>query len=130
MAIIRRVLLIIAALVFAGIGIASFLVPDRMALPLGFVLDNTNARSEFTAVYVGIWLVTSALLFTAVRHPDDVRLGDFGALLILGQTFGRILSAFRDGLPSSAMYGIAFVECIGGIAILATRPRRSAPKLP
>jgi hypothetical protein len=114
-----------AAAVFIAVALASLAMPHRMAAQLGYALTSIDALSEFRAIYVGLWLATAALLMVAAARVHDVRLGDFCALLILGQTFGRVLSLAIDGVPS-ARIGVFFVlELAGGVAILLVRPRSS-----
>lgn len=122
----RQVVLVVAALVFTAIGVASAIAPHTMADGLGYTLRTTDALSEFRAVYVGVWLATAALLVVAARRIDQPLLGDLGALLILGQTAGRILSLALDGAPSANVAPIAIAETAGGIAILVLRPTRRA----
>ena len=119
---IRRILLGLTAVVFAGIAVASLLAPHRMAEGLGYTLGNVDALSEFRAVYVGLWLATAGLLLVALRRIQEPLLGDLGALLVLGQTGGRILSVLLDGMPSARVWPIFILEAIGGLALLAVRP--------
>lgn len=121
---IRRVLLGLTAAVFAAIAVASLFAPHKMAEGLGYALGNVDALSEFRAVYVGLWLATSALLLVALRRIQEPLLGDLGALLVLGQTGGRILSLLLDGMPSARVWPIFILEAIGGLALLVVRPSR------
>ena len=123
----RRFLLLAPAAVFIAIAGASLLMPHRMARQLGYELTNIDALSEFRAVYVGIWLATAVILIIAAFKVHWLLLGDLGALLILGQTFGRILSLVIDGMPSANIWPFFALETVGGVAILATRPRLQAP---
>jgi di/tricarboxylate transporter len=120
----RRALLVLAGLVFVGIALASLLAPHEMADGLGYSLASTDALNEFRAVYVGLWLATAVLFFTAAWRADQALLGDMAALLILGQVFGRVLSLALDGSPSARIWPMFFVEAIGGLAILFVRPGR------
>jgi len=119
---IRRAILVLAALVFAGVAAASLLFPHAMAVPLGYRLDNVDALSEFRAVYVGLWLATAVLLALAAKRVEDPLLGDIGALLILGQVFGRLVSLVLDGVPGPRLWPMCVVELAGGIALLIVRP--------
>jgi len=121
----RRVLLLLAALVFTGIAIASLVMPDTMADGLGYRLDSVDARSEYRAIYVGLWLAHAVLLVVAARRIESLILGDLGGLLIAGQVVGRLLSLGLDGeLPSATMLPTSVAEVVAAVAILLVRPRR------
>jgi hypothetical protein len=119
----RQALLILTALVFAGLAVASLAAPHTMARGIGYTLDNVDALSEFRAVYVGLWLATAALLIIAARRVEDALLGDLGAMLVLGQTLGRVISLALDGMPSARIWPIFILEAVGGLALLAVRPK-------
>jgi len=119
---VRRGILLLTAVVFTAIAIGSLLIPHQMAAQLGYTLDNVDALNEFRAVYVGVWLATAVLLVVAARRIEEALLGDLAALLILGQTFGRLLSMAIDGLPTARMWPPFVVELIGGVVILLVRP--------
>ena len=119
----RRFLLLAAAAVFSAIALASLLMPHRMARQLGYELTSVDALSEFRAVYVGVWLATAVLLIVAAVRVHSLLLGDLAALLILGQTLGRILSLAIDGVPSARIWPFFALELVGGVAILVIRPR-------
>lgn len=113
----------VAAAVFFVIAVGALITPHQMAARLGYRLENVDALSEFRAVYVGVWLATSVLLVVAARHVEWTVLGDLGALLILGQTLGRLLSLLLDGVPTARIWPFFVLELAGGLAILALRPR-------
>jgi hypothetical protein len=119
---VRRVLLLLTAIVFAGLAVASLLAPHAMAKGIGYTLDSVDALSEFRAVYVGLWLATAALLVVAARRVDEPLLGDLGAMLVLGQTLGRVLSLVLDGVPSGRVWPMFVLEAVGGLALLIVRP--------
>jgi hypothetical protein len=121
----RQVLLGVTALVFTGIALASLVAPHEMAAGLGYTLDNVDALNEFRAIYVGLWLATAGLLVTALRRVNDPLLGDLGAMLILGQTGGRLLSLLLDGTPTMRIWPVFILEAVAGVALLVVRP--SAP---
>lgn len=123
----RQFLLLAATAVFAAVAVASLLMPHRMASQLGYELTNVDALSEFRAVYVGIWLATAILLTIAAARIHWPLLGDLGAVLILGQTFGRLLSLALDGMPSARIWPFFILELVAGAAILLTRPPSPAP---
>jgi hypothetical protein len=122
---VRQILLGLTALVFVGIAAGSLVAPDTMARGLGYSLDNVDARSEFRAIYVGVWLATAFLMVVALRNVQQALLGDLCALLVLGQVFGRIISVVLDGFPSARIWPFFIVETIGGLALLAVRPSKA-----
>lgn len=119
---IRRILLLLTGLVFAGIAVASLVAPNTMAAGLGYTLTSAEARSEYAAIYVGLWLAHTAVCVLAARHVLDARLGDVVGILILGQVVGRVASALINGEVPVKLLPIAIVELAGAIAILAVRP--------
>jgi ABC-type thiamin/hydroxymethylpyrimidine transport system permease subunit len=120
----RQVLLGIVSLVFAGIAVASLVMPHTMAQGLGYRLDSVDALSEYRAVYVGLWLATAAVCVVALRRVEDALLGDLCALLVLGQVGGRILSLILDGSPSARIWPMFALEALGGVALLLVRPSK------
>jgi ABC-type thiamin/hydroxymethylpyrimidine transport system permease subunit len=118
----RRVLLGVTALVFAGIALGSLVAPHKMADGLGYSLDSVDALSEFRAIYLGLWLATAVLLVVALRRIQEAILGDLCAILILGQTAGRLVSLVLDGVPSGKVWPMFVLEAIGGLALLIVRP--------
>ena len=119
----RRVVLAAPMLAFFGIAVASAIWPHKMAEGLGYRLDNVDALSEYRAIYVGLWLAHVAIFALAQRRLREAIFGDLGALLILGQVAGRLLSLGIDGVPSRVL-PIAVAELLGGLAILFVRPQK------
>ncbi len=118
---VRRFIFGVTALVFFVIAIASVFWPQVMADPLGYQLSNTNALSEFRAIYVGLWLVHVLFFIYAAKNIDNVLIGDVCGLLILGQVVGRAISLAIDGLPTYDLWPTAIVELVGAALIFATR---------
>ncbi len=119
----RRVVLATVALAFGGIAVASLFAPDVMAQGLGYRLDNVDARSEFRAVYVGVWLATCAVFAGAARRPDDRARFAVCVLLLGGQVLGRTLSLVLDGAPTMKVLPWFGIEVLGVVVLLALRPR-------
>ncbi len=123
---VRRVLLVLTALVFIAIAIASLLAPHEMAKGLGYTLDSADARSEFRAIYVGLWLAHGLVCVVAARHIFEPRLGDVAGILVLGQVLGRLVSVVQDGELPTKLLPMALLETVGAIAILLVRPAAPA----
>lgn len=119
----RQIILILAALVFILVAIATLVVPHKMASQMGYTLANINGLNEFRAIYVGVWLATAVLLVVAAKNIKNALLSDLGAILILGQTFGRLISIILDGMPGNEVIPVFFLEFIGGLLILIIRPK-------
>lgn len=119
---VRQVLLGLVALVFAAIAIASLVAPHWMSMGVGYSVDTVDALSEFRAVYVGLWLATALVAVIALRRVREAILGDVIAILILGQTAGRIASLLVDGVPGARVWPMFVLEAVGGLALLVVRP--------
>jgi hypothetical protein len=111
--------------VFVVIALASLARPHRMAEGLGYRLDSIDALSEFRAVYVGLWLATAALLLFAMLRVQHATYGDLGALLVLGQVVGRLVSLAVDGAPSGRIWPMFVLEAVGACALFLVRPNPS-----
>ncbi len=118
----RRLVLGAPMLVFGGIAVASAVAPHTMAEGLGYHLDNVDALSEYRAIYVGLWAAHVVIFGLALRRLREPIFGDLGALLILGQVVGRLVSLGLDGIPSRVL-PVSAAELLGGVAILLVRPR-------
>jgi hypothetical protein len=119
----RRFVLAIVAIVFGAIALASLIVPDTMADGLGYRLDNVDARNEFRAIYVGLWLATCTIFAASARRPDDRSLFFVCVLLLAGQVAGRLGSLALDGVPSMKVATPFMVETLGVVALFLLRPR-------
>ncbi len=103
--------------------LVALLDPDRVATSMGMLLVGVNGYSQFFAIYVGVRLATAALALLAARHGDQPLLGDITALLLLAQPAGRGIAAFAIGLPQGLLLVICGMELLGGLGLLALRPR-------
>jgi len=121
----RQILLGLTALVFTGMAVGSLAVPRRMAEGLGYSLDSVDSLSEFRAIYVGLWLATAVLMVVALRRVREALLGDLCAILVLGQTVGRVVSLLLDGMPSGRVWPMFVLEALDGVALLVVRPSES-----
>ena len=110
----RRVVLALVGLSFLVLAFSSL----RSHAP------SIDATNEWRAIYFGLWLAQAAYFAIAVKRVDWPILGDLGAMLLLGQPFGRLVSVVVDGFPSRSMWLWFVLELTGGLAILLVRPRR------
>ena len=118
-----RVILAVAGAVYVLLAIAALLQPDFMAAGMGYRLDNIDARNEYSAVYVGLWLATAAIFAIAARSPDPKMLL-VCLLLVAGQVLGRTISVVVDGLPGLKSAPAIAIELVGTI-VLALLLKRS-----
>ena len=119
----RGQLLQLVATVSSLASLAALLDPDRIASAMGLFLVGVNGYSQFYAIYVGVRLATAGLALLAARHGDQPLLGDITALFLLAQPAGRLIAAFAIGLPQGFLLVICGMELLGGLGLLALRPR-------
>jgi hypothetical protein len=113
----------LVALVCSMSALFALLDPDRVATEFGMLLVGVNGYSQFFAIYVGLRLATAGLALLAARHGDQPILGDITALFLLAQPFGHLVAAFAIGLPQGIVLGLCGLQLLGGITLLALRPR-------
>lgn len=92
------VIIIVAAVFFAGMGVLALVTPDGTMKPFGTLLPQSTARSEVRAVYGGFGLAIAAVLGYAAATPGPVRTGillTVGAAMA-GMAVGRVVSAVVD----------------------------------
>lgn len=119
---IRQCLLGATALVFLILAVRTYLQPGKVAEELGYQLSGANGHSELFAIYVGLWLASGAMAAMAAVYVHEALLGDWVALLVLGQPLGRVLAIPRFGLPRGPLLGFFALEIVGGLLLLAVRP--------
>ena len=119
----RYSLLKLIAIASSLAALAALLDPDRVATSMGMLLVGVNGYSQFFAIYVGVRLATAGLALLAARHGDQPLLGDITALFLLAQPAGRLIAAIAIGLPQGFLLVICGMELLGGLGLLALRPR-------
>jgi hypothetical protein len=119
----RFALLRLTATVCSLAALAAMLDPDRVAGAMGLFLVGVNGYSQFFAIYVGVRLATAGLALFAARHGELPVLGDITALFVLAQPAGRFIAAFAIGLPQGFLFVVCGIELLGGLLLLALRPR-------
>ena len=119
----RRQLLQLIAYASSLAALVAMLDPDRVATVMGEFLVGVNGYSQFYAIYVGTRLATAALALLAARQGELPVLGDVTALFVLAQPAGRFIAAFAIGLPQGFLLIVCGIEVLGGVALLALRPR-------
>ena len=119
----RITLLKLTAIASSLAALAAMLDPDRVAASMGMLLVGVNGYSQFYAIYVGVRLATAGLALLAARHGDQPLLGDITALFLLAQPAGRFIAAVVIGLPQGFLLVVCGLELLGGLGLLALRPR-------
>ena len=119
----RVILLTFFAFASSLTALVALLDPDFVATKMGMLLVGVNGYSQFYAIYVGVRLATAGLALLAARHGDQPLLGDITALFLLSQPAGRFVAAFAIGLPQGFLLIVCGVELLGGVLLLALRPR-------
>lgn len=91
---------IVAAVLFAGMGVYGLAVPARLVAPFDISLGSATSRAEVRAVYGGFGLAIAAMLMVALTSPE-LRTGILltVAAALAGMAFGRVVSAL-DGRTS------------------------------
>lgn len=119
----RSKLLWFIAVLSSLAALSALLDPDRTAGNMGMLLVGVNGYSQFFAIYVGVRLATAGLALIASRNGDQPLLGDITALFVLAQPAGRLIAALQIGLPQGFLLVLCGLELLGGLALLALRPR-------
>ena len=119
----RSYLLRVIAYACSLAALVALLDPDRVADVMGLFLVGVNGYSQFYAIYVGVRAATALLALEAARPDAAPLLGDLTAMFVLAQPFGRLVSASVIGLPRGSLLIICVIEVVGGLALLALRPR-------
>ena len=109
-----KVVLILSAVPFAGIGLAFLVAPGAMATLVGITLADATSVADIRAVYGGLQLGCAAFLGYAATRNAWVQ----PALALQIATFGglclaRIVSYAIAGLPSTLGYLLHAGEILG-----------------
>ena len=118
----RQLLLGATGATFVGFALWGIAAPVAMAKPLGYALDNNNARSEFHAIYVGVFIAQALLCALAAMRVEDAVLGDLVAVFLLAQPVGRLIAGLRGAFPTGVLRALFAIELIGGVVLLLVRP--------
>jgi len=101
----------------------ALLDPDHVATQFGMLLVGVNGYSQFYAIYVGGRLATAGLALLAARQGELPILGDVTAMFLLAQPFGHLVASFAIGLPQGIVLELCGLQLLGGLTLLALRPR-------
>lgn len=106
-----RALLILSAIMFAGLGTFALWRPVEILSPLGFEVKTIDARTEVRATYGGLQLAL-ALIFAVTGRSRKVWLGGVAVLSAVTSGFliGRGLGYLLDGPPGRLNVFLAACE--------------------
>jgi hypothetical protein len=131
----NQLALVVAAAVFAWVGVTGLLAPETIAGPVALGIETTSARNEIRANYGGMHLGV-CVLFGAGAFV--ARLRRFATLLLTvftgGLVAGRVLSMLVDGMPNAFVIQLLILEAVSagaGAALLWGREseRRAQPPI-
>ncbi|MEA2627286.1 MAG: hypothetical protein QOD06_3331 [Candidatus Binatota bacterium] len=109
-----RVLLILSAVVYAGLGLASLVAPDAMARAVGIELATPTARVDFRATYGGFEIGTAIFLLACASRDGWMQPGVWAVLLTLAGFGGaRAIGILVGGGADGMMLGALVTEIVG-----------------
>lgn len=103
------------ALIFAALGVACAVAPERMAAAVGLVAATGTARAEVMAMYGGLELGIGAFLLQCMRRDLDLAL-QFVALSLGGLGGLRLVGMLVHG-GDWALLGFFLLSELGGAAL-------------
>jgi hypothetical protein len=123
MARLPRVVLWIAAVAFAGFGVAFAAFPHQMAAPVDIQLTTDTATTDYIATYGGFQIGFAVFLFLCLRRDDRVRLGLLASgCAAAGFAVSRALGILLFGDVRPVLTGVLVFEAISAaVAFWAAR---------
>ncbi len=119
-----QLFLMLAALLFAGFGLASLFQPERIAGMVGIRPSTTAGRSEIRAVYGGLELGLGAFLVYCALDAQRLELGLLLVVLTYGAAaVGRMIGIALDRPVEAVTRRILVAEVafaiVGSVLLLA-----------
>ena len=122
-----RIVLGLAAVAFAGFGIAFAVQPLRLAATIDIVLPTNTAKTDFIATYGGFQIGFAMFLALCLRRADRLRLGLLASgLAVAGFAIARGLAIAMLGNVDPLLYRVLVFESV--CAIAAFWAARYAPR--
>lgn len=123
-----RVVCLLSALPFAGIGLAFVSYPDGAASLVGLELTNVTADNDVRAVYGGLSLGCAALLAWCAADEARVAVGVHAQVFTFaGLVAGRFVSIAMVGMPEAIGLALHGAEIVGlGCGLSALHSVRSS----
>ncbi len=118
-----QLFLMLAALLFAGFGLASLFQPERIAGMVGIQPSTTAGRSEIRAVYGGLELGLGAFLVYCALDAQRLELGLLLVVLTYGAAaVGRMIGIALDRPVEAVTRRILVAEVAFAIVGLVLLP--------
>src|SRR5688572_10318748 len=116
-----RLVLTVAAVLFAAFGLAFAGAPHRLASFVDIPLPTTTATTDYIATYGGFQIGFAVFLFTCVARPERVRLGLLASgWAVAGFAISRAAGILALGGVKPVMYqALAFEGVCATIAFVA-----------
>jgi hypothetical protein len=116
-----RLVLAVAAVLFAAFGIAFAVAPHDLAAMVDVALPTNTATTDFIATYGGSEIGFAAFLFTCLARREHVRLGLLASgWVVAGFAVSRGLAMAVLGDVTPVMYGaLIFETCCAALAFAA-----------
>lgn len=119
---IREILILSVASSFVGFALWALIAPHNLADKLWYTIKNATGWSEFSAIYVWVFIFHVALAVYAFLNSAQALYGNILWILLLAQPLGRIFALFRFWMPNTFMICIALLEILWGGLILLVQP--------
>ena len=111
-----QVLLLLAAIVFIGIGVVFLFAPVEWAKVVEIDLPTPMSRTDLRATYGGFDLGFGVFLALCALRPAWIRPGLMAmGIALAGFAAGRTYGMIVDGCPSKLMPSLAILEASGSI---------------
>jgi hypothetical protein len=108
-----RLVLTVAAVLFAAFGLAFAGAPHRLASFVDIPLPTTTATTDYIATYGGFQIGFAVFLFTCVARPERVRLGLLASgWAVAGFAIARGLAIVVLGGVKPVMYQALVFEAV------------------
>ena len=108
-----RLVLAVAAGLFAAFGVAFAMAPHRLAATVEIGLPTKTATTDFVATYGGFEIGFAIFLFYCLMRGDRIRLGLLAsAWAVTGFAASRALAMFVLGDGQAVMYGALVFETV------------------
>jgi hypothetical protein len=123
-----RIVLAVAAVLFAAFGAAYVVAPHRWAAFVDISLPTSTAATDFVATYGGFQIGFAAFLFTCLLRPERTRLGLLASgCAVAGFAIARGASILALGDVKPVMvYALAFEAVCATLAFVAASRSRAA----
>lgn len=127
---IGKLILWIAAIVFASLGLAFLYFPEKLIAYVAIDLESAISFSEIRTIYGGMELGLACFFVYAAADAKRVRIGLVLMLAVFGGLiFGRLASIALDGFPEEPGLFLILAELSGLLAaalgLIAQRPQVS-----